>query len=165
LKPPETDLSIRTAGSDDVPAVDALLRRAYPRLLAADYPPSLLVTAIPRISRAQPALVTCGTYYLAETGGRLVGAGGWTPGRRDRGRANVRHLVTDDRAVRQGVGRALMGHIFGTAREAGARWMHTTSTLTAVPFYKALGFTEIGPAVVTLDAGIEFPVVELRRDL
>jgi hypothetical protein len=68
------------------------LARAYPRLLKADYPPSALVLALPLISRAQPQLVTCGTYYLVQDGDDLLGAGGWTanpPG----GRTNDAGLV------------------------------------------------------------------------
>ena len=67
---------IRPAASADITSVDALLARSYPRLLKHDYAPSVLVLALPKISRAQPAIVTCGTYYLVEDlHGRLLGAG------------------------------------------------------------------------------------------
>jgi len=58
---------IRPSTSADLAAVDALLARVYPRLLKADNPPSVLVTALPLISRAQPGLLRCGTYSVAET--------------------------------------------------------------------------------------------------
>lgn len=164
-------IAIRPAGRADIAAVDALLARAYPRLLKADYPPSLLVTALPLISRAQPRLVTCGTYHVACDGaGRIVGAGGWTAaapgdGRRDPGRANVRHVVTDDRETRKGIGRRLMTHILDEARASGATWMHCLSTRTAVPFYAAMGFERLGDTLIPLRPGIEFPAVAMRRDL
>ena len=63
-----SDLTIRPGRTEDIAPLDALLARSYPRLLAADYPPSVLVTAIPRISRAQPRLVTSGTYFVALRG-------------------------------------------------------------------------------------------------
>ena len=44
--------TVRAGRADDVGPVDALLQRAYPRLLRKDYKPSVLVTAIPLISRA-----------------------------------------------------------------------------------------------------------------
>ena len=162
---------IRTATAADIAAVDALLARSYPRLLARDYAPSVLVTAIPAMARAQPALVTSGTYFVAEDAGAVIGAGGWTAafpggGHAEPGRANVRHVVTDDRRMRQGVGRALMGHVCDTARAAGMTWMHCMATLTAVPFYTALGFTTLGPITVPLGpARIAFPAVAMRRDL
>ena len=162
---------IRPATRADIAAVDALLARSYPRLLKADYPASVLVTAIPAIARAQPGLVTCGTYFVAEEEGAILGAGGWTaaiPGRggAEPGRANVRHVVTDDRQVRRGVGRALLTRVFDTARAAGMTWMHCTATRTAVPFYAALGFETLGPVTIRVGpAGIAFPAVEMRRDL
>ena len=45
-------LTLRLSIRADLAAVDALLAHSYPRLLAADYPPSVLVTALPIISRA-----------------------------------------------------------------------------------------------------------------
>jgi GNAT superfamily N-acetyltransferase len=164
--------TVRISGRSDVGAVDALLARSYPRLLKADYPPSVLVTALPLISRAQPTLVTSGTYYVAEDdAGTIIGAGGWTaamPGRAGRGepgRANVRHVVTDDRALRRGVGRAILSRAFEDAQAAGMTWMHCISTRTAVPFYVAMGFATMGEVRVPLAPGIDFPAVEMRRDL
>ena len=58
---------IRPGTRADLARVDALLSRSYPRLLKRDYPPSVLVTALPLISRAQPALLDSGSYYVAET--------------------------------------------------------------------------------------------------
>ncbi|MEO0865606.1 MAG: hypothetical protein AAFY39_13690, partial [Pseudomonadota bacterium] len=57
---------IRPSTKADMAAVDALLARTYPKLLKADYPPSVLVTALPVISRARPELLVCGTYYVAD---------------------------------------------------------------------------------------------------
>ena len=87
---------IRTAVISDIGAIDGILQRCYPRLLKADYPPSVLATALPRMTQAQPKLIMSGTYFVAEDrDGVLIGAGGWTaaiPGGNDQqtGRANVR---------------------------------------------------------------------------
>ena len=154
------------AGKADIAAVDALLARAYPRLLKADYPPSVLVTALPRISRAQPGLVTCGSYYVVEEAGYIIGAGGWTRAVPGGGQmqpllGNVRHVVTDDRAVRRGVGRALMTHVFTMARASGITRLDCLSTRTAVPFYAAMGFVVQGPVTISLAPGIDFPAVAM----
>jgi N-acetylglutamate synthase-like GNAT family acetyltransferase len=160
---PDT-LTIRPATRHDIAAVDALLARSYPALLKADYPPSILVTAVPIISRARPELLASGTYFVAETAmGEILGAGGWTPGRA--GHGNVRHVVTDAAHLRRGIGRALFGTIFGTAREAGLHRLDCQATRTAVPFYRALGFAEIGPVEVPLAQGILFPAIRMTRPL
>lgn len=162
--------TLRTATKQDIAAVDTLLARAYPRLLKADYPPSMLVMALPMISRAQPDLVICGTYYLVEEDDVLLGAGGWTaqaPGRGGitRGVGHIRHVVTDDRAIRRGVGRALMDRIAADAKAQGLRRLHCMSTLTAEPFYAAMGFKRLNAITVPLAPGIDFPAVEMERHL
>ena len=162
--------TLRAAIKRDISAIDGLLARAYPRLLKPDYPPSIPVMALPKISRAQPEMVTCGTYYVVEEDGVLLGAGGWTataPGKGGltRGVGHVRHVVTDDRATRRGVGRTLMDHITKDAKAQGLRRLHCYSTLTAVPFYGAMGFDVLGHITIPIGPGIDFPAVEMERHL
>ncbi len=156
-------LTVRAADRGDLAAVDALLARAYPRLLKPDYPASVLVTALPIISRARPELVTCGTYFVAVADAQIVGAGGWT--HTGGGVAEVRHLVADDRRPRQGIGRAIIEQVFLTASEAGVTSFTCLSTRTAVPFFTAMGFRVIGPQDVALRPGIVFPAIRMQRSL
>ena len=127
------------------------------------YPPSTLVLAVPLIARAQPRLLASGRFTLAEADGVPVGAGGWSPA--GPGCAAVRHLVTDHRRVRQGIGRAVLGRAMAEARAEGVSEMVADATLTAVPFYAALGFRQIASVSVTLRPGIEFRAMRMRRSL
>jgi GNAT superfamily N-acetyltransferase len=165
-------LTVRLAQGADLSSIDALLARTYPILLKPHYPPSTMVLALPLISRANPRLVTSGSYYVVEEAGVVVGAGGWTPavggggGRAVRRRiGHVRHVVVDHRRVRRGIGRALMTQILGDAAAAGLRAMECQSTRAAVPFYAACGFAELGPIEVTLAPGIDFMAVRMARRL
>lgn len=162
-------ITIRPARLADLAPVDALLARSYPRQLAADYPPSVLVTALPLISRARPELLASGTYYVADDGaGHIVGAGGWTrtaPSGRAAVVGNVRHVVTDDRMTRRGIGRAIMARVFDDSAAAGCRHLDCLATRTAVPFYQALGFTVVGAVEITLRPGIAFPAIRMQRNL
>lgn len=168
-------LTIRLASPGDLAEVDALLAHSYPKLLSADYAPSVLVLALPIISRARPELLASGSYFVALDGtGRMVGAGGWTRGAPDggpgsadgsRGTGHVRHVVTRAGEVRRGIGRALMGCVMDDAAAAGVRRLDCLSTRTAVPFYKALGFRATGPVEVPLRPGIVFPAVRMTCDL
>lgn len=156
----------RCAAQADVDAVDTLLARAYPRLLAADYDKDVLRKALPVIGRAQPDLVTCGTYYLVEEGGQILGAGGWTqqaPGTGviARGIGHIRHVVTDDRATRRGVASHLLRHIIETARAEDTVQLHCLSTLTAEPFYEAVGFVKVKPVSVPLGPNLNFPATDM----
>jgi len=163
-------LTIETATPGDFAAVDALLARSYPILLKPHYPPSVMVLAVPLIARANPRLLSCGTYFVARSGGEIVGAGGWTPSAPGGASAqplvaHVRHVVTDHRQTRRGIGRALVGHLVGTAAAAGFSRLEAQATRTAVPFYRALGFNELGPVEVPLRPGIVFPAVSMARAL
>ncbi|MEP6064701.1 MAG: hypothetical protein ABJ246_02600 [Paracoccaceae bacterium] len=72
---------IRLAVMSDIGAIDQMLLRSYPRLLKADYPPSVLVTALPLMTKAQPKLIMSCTYFVAEDDqGLLLGAWGWGMG-------------------------------------------------------------------------------------
>ena len=165
------DYIIRTGRPEDVVGVDMLLSRAYPQLLKADYPPSVMVTAVPLIARAKPGLVTCGTYYVAETeAGEIVGAGGWTlrdpsTGRADGRIGSIRHFATDPGVVRQGVGRRLMRRCLADAIDVGMEGMRCLSTRTAVPFYEALGFLTTREVVIELSPGVRFPALDMARNL
>lgn len=158
-------MTVRTATAADLDAVDALLRRVYPKLLKEDYAPSIRVLVLPRISRAQPRLVTSGTYFVVERDAEIVGAGGWTRDGRDGTLGHVRHVVTSDRHLRRGVGRELMAHVFATARAAGIARMVCWSTFTGAPFYAAMGFVQRGEIEVPLGQVVRFPAVEMWRDL
>lgn len=157
--------SVRPSITADLPAVDALLARSYPKLLKADYAPSVLVTALPLISRARPELIGCGTYYVAEEDGQILGAGGWTLDRIRADKGHIRHVVTDDRALRRGVGRAILDLAMETARQSGVVELECASTLTAVPFYAAVGFECEHEMDISLAPGIHFPAVRMRKIL
>jgi GNAT superfamily N-acetyltransferase len=161
-------LTIRQAMRGDLAELDALYARAYPAILKRDYAPSVLVTALPLLARAQPRLIASGSFHVALMDGRIVGGAGWSwsgpqGGAGPLNMAHVRHVVTDPGQLRKGIGRVLMGRVLDEAAAGGAQLMDCQSTLTAVPFYAALGFVEIGPIRVTLRPGIEFPAVHMQR--
>ena len=140
---------IRPSTKDDLAAVDALLARTYPKLLKADYPPSVLVPALPIISRARPELFVCGTYYVAEDDGAILGAGGWTPDAKGKGLGHIRHVVSDDRALRRGVGRALMERSFEDARSAGMTEMEVLVAATI----NAADLIDMSDDIGTIESG------------
>jgi GNAT superfamily N-acetyltransferase len=148
------------------------LSRSYPRLLAADYPPSIMVLAVPIIARARPELLASGRYFLAvDATDRVVAAGGWSLGKPGNAvevvaeTGHVRHVATDPDMARRGIGRALMQMVMQDAATKGVRWLDCLSTRTAVPFYAALGFQVLYPTEVPLGPGISFPAVRMLAEL
>ena len=165
------DFEVRLATADDIPQIDVLFKRTYPRLLKADYPPSVLVTAVQRLANAQPALVTSGTYFVAVGGdGEILGAGGWTPwseqGHAD-GTGHMRHFATDPDCLEQGVARAILNRALADAAGRGVRYMRCMSTRTAEGFYAAMGFQRVQEeeSLIELAGGIGFPVIAMTLKL
>lgn len=163
-------ITIRPATPGDLDAASTLLARSYRALLAADYAPEVLRDTLPFLTRANPALMRCGTYFLAvDDDGRPLAAGGWTdtsphgsPARR--GEGHIRHVATDPDHARTGLGRRLMEEVIASAGAAGVRVLHCQSTLTARPFYRALGFENGGRIDIRIAPGLWFPAVQMRRE-
>ena len=165
----DQSLTLRLARPADLAAVDALLARSYPRLLRPDYPPSIMVTLVPLIARARPELLASGRYFVVEdAAGRVLGAGGYSlsdpmAGGVQRALGHIRHVATDPDATRQGIGRKLMQAVFAAAGAEGVQRFESLSTRTAVPFYAAVGFGEVGPVEVPITAAMSFPAVRMVR--
>jgi len=162
--------AIRLAKADDIPQVDLLFARSYPKLLKPDYAPSLLVTVVPMFSKSQPRLVTSGSFYVAVTADdKIIGAGGWTPkgprGESEPGLGHIRHFATDPNATRLGVGRALITACVTQAAELGIHRLSCYSTITAVPFYEAMGFEKRGDIEITFGETMQFPCVWLEQNI
>ncbi|SDY44428.1 GNAT family N-acetyltransferase [Citreimonas salinaria] len=163
-------LTIRTATIADTRALDGMFQRSFMTLLKTDYPPSALVSALPVIGHAQPALIRSGRFFVAEQGARIVGAAGWSfepPGGRPglRGMGHLRHVAVEPRHARMGIGSALVAHVMHQARGAAVIRMLCQSTRLAVPFYAAMGFTAQGETVLDLPGGVLFPCVAMATDL
>jgi N-acetylglutamate synthase-like GNAT family acetyltransferase len=169
-------LTLRRARPSDLKAVDHLLRRSYPRLLKPDYPPSVMVLALPIIARARPELLASGRYFVVQAeDGVILGAGGWSMGApqaagatdwaEQTGMGHVRHVAVDPERVRGGVGRAIMSEVIVDALRHGVRWLDCLSTRTAVPFYEAMGFRVLHEVEVGLAPGIAFPAIRMMRQI
>ena len=163
-------VTIRPATLADLPRVDALLGRSYPRLLKPDYPPSILAAVVPAISRAKPTLLASGTYWLAEAGGAILACGGWTAaaptdGDRAAGTGYVRHVATDPDHTRRGHARAVMARAMEQAAGWGIGRLECLSTRTAVPFYASLGFRWQEELDVAIGGAIPFPAVRMTARL
>ena len=163
--------TIRRAHPEDAAPLGRLLARSYARLLAPDYAPGVLATALPRITRAQPELLSAPGYLVAETGGgEILAAGGWTWRGPAGGAApldwgHVRHVAVHPDMAGCGLGRLILTQALDEARGAGARVLACFSTLTARGFYARMGFADLGEVELSLGPGIGFPAVQMRKVL
>lgn len=163
-------MHLRSTKAEDAPQITALLQRSYPVLMASAYEPTALAAALPLMTRANPALLATGTYYVVETQGKIVGAGGWTRdkpggGGFDGETGHIRHFATDPDHLRQGIGRVLIERCLTDARFAGLSQMECFASLNAVAFYAASGFEALGPLDIRIGGTVPLPSLHMRRPL
>ncbi len=159
---------MRVATLSDAAGVGALLRASYPILMAPAYDDAVLVPALELMTRANPALLESGTFYVAEAqDGLMVGCGGWTlePPGGDAVKAtlgHIRHFGTHPDWTERGIGRAIYRLCEADARSAGITSFECDASLNAESFYSALGFESIRKRDVELSAGVVLPGVLMR---
>lgn len=162
---------VRASTEADSDTVTALLQKSYAVLLKHAYDADTLDAALPLITKAQPDLLVCGSYYVAEDDtGRIIGAGGWTKhsptGQGETpDNGNIRHFGTDPAQTGKGIGRALMSRCISDALAAGVIEFNCYSTLNSKAFYRACGFRSVEPFPITLPGGVVFPSVRMTRSL
>jgi predicted N-acetyltransferase YhbS len=162
---------LREALPSDGHSIELVLSASFSRLLKDVYSDSLLSAALPSMTRANPALLCSGTYYVVEEAdGHLVGCGGWThqkPGESETvpGTGHIRHFAIHPDWNGRGIGRSIYNYCEGRAREAGVKMFECYSTLNAEPFYVALGFQTVSKIEVMMGGTIPFPAVLLRRSI
>lgn len=156
-------MKTRASTPQDLSAVEALLCRSYPAMMAEAYEERLLALALPFMMRANPDLLASGTFHVVEEDGRILGCGGWTfgaPGSGEtiEGLAHLRHFAVDPACARQGIGRALFAECARAAAGQGALRFQAFSGLNAEPFYARMGLKRLEIVSIPMAPGVAFPV-------
>jgi GNAT superfamily N-acetyltransferase len=74
-------------------------------------------------------------------------------------------LFVEPKYSGQGVGRKMTAHLISEAKAAGVHSIHVDSSLNAVGFYKANGFSEIGRSEYTTQNGVVMKSVQMELSL
>ncbi len=162
-------MRLRVATLEDADSVAAVLGPSYTQLMAAAYEAKLLERTLPAITRANPALLSSGRYYLVEAEtGEPAGCGGWSPdppGLRDDDpeRAHIRHFATHPDWTRHGVGRLLYERCAADARAAGFTRLEAWASLNGEAFYASLGFRRLERIETPMPGGVLFPAIRMER--
>lgn len=174
--------SLRKATLEDRPALERLIGESARGLSRDDYTDAQVEAALTGAFGVDSELIRDGTYFVAESEGRIVGCGGWSrrrtlfggdaqPGRQsdplDPGRdaARIRAFFVHPESARMGIGHAILDRCETEAREHGFRAAELLATLPGERFYRALGYSgsERVPHRLTDDVTIDF--VPMRKDL
>lgn len=167
---------LRLATLDDAEALRGLIHHSTQTLLASVLSPEQVAESH-RFMALDTQLITDGTYFIAEVGGRLAGCGGWsrratnyggdiTQGRDPRlldpqsEPARVRAMYTHPDFTRMGIGRMILDASEAAAMAENFRQIVLYATMGGEPLYRACGYTEISR---DLDNGV--PIAQMTKDL
>lgn len=168
-------LPIRIASIADVPGIASLIPRSVYGLGIASYRPEQLDAALRGSFGVDTQLIRDATYFVAEDGGRIVAAGGWSRRRTlfggDTGSvrdaalldaatdaAKIRAFYVDPAYARRGLGRRLLERSEAAARAEGFVRFELMSTLPGLVLYESCGYQRGTPLShpLTPDLTIEF---------
>jgi len=167
----QSRISIHVASLGDAAAVTEVLEASYPHLMSAAYERKILARALPLMTRANPKLLSSGTYFIARWDGDVVaGCGGWTPERPgttevEPGIGHIRHFATRADHTGRGIGRGIFDRCEAQARAAGIAVFECYASINAVPFYTSLGFAAVEEIELSLGIDVRLKSIHMRRSL
>lgn len=174
--------ALRLATLDDVPALRALIDASVRALSAGYYSEQQIASSLRWVFGPDTQLIADGTYYVIETEGTIVAAGGWSrratlyggdqmKGAADalldpaRDPARIRAFFVHPAWARRGFARRLYDACADAARTSGFRELELASTLPGEPLYRALGFTPVAELVHQMPDGVGLHVIRMRRTI
>ncbi len=178
-----SDLVLRLATDDDVPALETLIESSVRSLSQGYYTPRQIESALRHVFGPDTRLIADGTYYVvASPAGEIAAAGGWSCRRTLYGGdqmkgaedplldpavepARIRAFFVHPRWARRGLGRRLFERCCRDAAAAGFTRLELMATLPGEPLYRALGFVEVERLAAPMPDGEELPVVRMTRPL
>lgn len=176
-----SQITTRWAGPEDVPALQALMKRAIDALQGDVLTPEQVV-ASHQVMGLDTQLIADGTYLVAERDGVIAGCGGWSyratlyggdhstdlrdPELLDPARdaARIRAMYTNPDFVRQGVGRRVLADCEAAAAAAGFGAVELMATLAGERLYTPSGYVPV-ERVDAMGGGIAIPMIRMRKEL
>ena len=175
-------MRIRLATGSDIPAIRTLIDASVRGLSTAEYTPQQIESGLRYVFGPDSQLIADGTYFVAEDGGELVGAGGWSYRNTHYGGdqmkdgedlaidpatepARIRAFFVHPAFARRGIGRMLLDACTAAARAHGFTALALAATLPGVPLYAACGFTPIRSEDVILPDGVPLGIVFMQRPI
>ncbi|KSB91203.1 acetyltransferase [Caulobacter vibrioides] len=176
-----TDLTLRLARPEDIPALTVLMNAAIAELLTPFLPPEGVKASF-EVMGLDSQLIADGAYFVVEDGGEIAGCGGWSRratlfgGDHSAGRdaalldpsrdaARVRAMYTHPDHVRKGVGRMILAACEQAASGEGFTRVEMAATMGGVPLYEACGYTLIEPFTAPTSKGYDVPLARMGKAL
>jgi GNAT superfamily N-acetyltransferase len=180
------DPRIRLAAMADIPALTALIEVSVRGLQSRDYSRTQIELALRTVYGVDTQLIADGTYFVVETNGGqappLAGCGGWSKRKTLFGgdawtrreddlldptvdAAKIRAFFVHPAWARRGIGTMILNACEEAAKAAGFKRCEMGATLTGVPFYRRMGYTELEHLDVPLGDDESLPIVHMAKSL
>lgn len=176
-------IQLRLATTEDIPALDQLMRKSVRGLSAGYYTERQIDLSLVHVFGIDTQLIADGTYFVAEAleaSGQIVGCGGWSKRNTLYGGdqtkqgedslldpatepARIRAFFIAPDFARRGIGRQIIEACESAAREAGFTHLELGATLPGVPLYTALGYQPIERIEHPMPEGEVLPVVIMGK--
>jgi N-acetylglutamate synthase-like GNAT family acetyltransferase len=176
------DYIIRKATLDDRAAIEQLIMESARKLSRKDYSDEQIEAAIRSVFGVDTSLILDGTYFVADSNGRLLGCGGWSKRKtlfggdqfasRDASEldpqtepAKIRAFFIRPECARKGIGRAILARCETEARACGFRSLELMSTLPGLKLYRACGYEGHERVEYEIGGGVTIQFVPMRKGL
>jgi GNAT superfamily N-acetyltransferase len=176
------EISLRVATMEDIPALQELIPESARGLSQGYYTPQQIESAIKYVFGVDTQLIADKTYYIAETGGQVVGCGGWSKRKTlyggdqmkagqdplldpnaDAGRIRAFFIHPD--WARKGIGRRIIEACEEAAQADGFTRMELGATLPGEPLYAAMGYEVTDRFDIPMVDGTTLPCAHMKKQL
>jgi N-acetylglutamate synthase-like GNAT family acetyltransferase len=177
------NLKLRLATMADIPALEKLIRQSVANLSAEFYTTVQIESALSHIFGVDTQLISDGTYFMAESGERLAGSGGWSKRKTlfggDRSKpvqadvlldplfdaARLRAFYVHPECSRRGVGSRILSACEDAARAAGFQRIELVATLPGERLYSARGYVRVEALGLPMANGESLPAFLMTKPL
>jgi GNAT superfamily N-acetyltransferase len=176
------DYVLRKATLSDRATITELIKDSARGLSRVDYSDAQIEGAIATVFGVDTNLIIDGTYFVAESAGKLIGCGGWSKRRtlfggdqysaRDAGAldpetepAKIRAFFIHPDHARQGIARAILETCETEARACGFQAFELMSTLPGIRLYRACGYDGDERVELEVGDGLTIGLVPMRKKL
>lgn len=170
----------RLATHADAERIGALMKASVLEIFPRFYDERQTASAAVHIAHLDTALLDDGTYFVHEVDGEIVACGGWSR----RGRlytgsgsqdgddrlldprteaAHVRAMFVRGDWTRRRLGWAILEAGRTAARAEGFTMLDLMATLPGLLLYRAFGFRDVRPTVLTMPDGVTLEAVAMDR--
>jgi GNAT superfamily N-acetyltransferase len=171
--------TLRPATDADLPVLRTLIGDSVRGLSAGHYSPEVIEASLVHVFGVDTQLLADRTYFVIESDGHLVAAGGWSARRTLFGgdqhksgadtrldpaseAARIRAFFVHPDHVRRGLARRIYERCAAEAAAAGFRRLALAATLPGVALYEALGFVAHDPIDVPMPGGLVLRCIHME---